>query len=88
MRHWIITVFSCKLFIILFKDKVSEFIDCHLFYSAGYIWNVHDVIRKARGKRKSYIDKKIEMEIGVNKQFIEIWFAQSLILRVTTILLG
>ena len=35
---------------IVFKDEVSELMDCHLFYSAGNIYDIHGYIRKTNEK--------------------------------------
>ena len=50
MFHWIITSFFSKSnsFAIVFKDKISEFIDFHLFYSACDILDIHYYTRKTK----------------------------------------
>ena len=41
--HWLITVFLrvSNPFIKVFKDKNSDFIDRHIFYSPGNIYDMH-----------------------------------------------
>ena len=61
--HWIITVFFRKfsLFIIVFKYKVYDFFDCHLFYSAGNIYDRLDYTgkQKKQKQKKATITKTI-----------------------------
>ena len=37
------------------QGKVSDFIDCHLPYGAGYIQNIYDYIREKKGKTKKKV---------------------------------
>ena len=55
----IITVFIGKYnsSIIVFKDKVSGFIDCHLFYSVGNVQGIHDYIGKTKKRKKMALHK-------------------------------
>ena len=65
MFHWIITFFFRKSnsFIIVFKDKVSDFIGWNLFYISGNICLYYNKNKKV--EKKSYIDEKIAWKIEI-----------------------
>ena len=48
----------------VFQGKVSDFIDCHLPYGAGYIQNIYDYIRekKRQNKKKGLLWMKNSIE--------------------------
>ena len=67
------------------KEKVSHFIDFHIFHITGNIYNIHNYIRKL--KQMVLYGWKNSIGNGDNKYFIAISYKQSLTLRVKTILL-
>ena len=59
--HLIITVFlrKFKLFTTIFKDKVSDFIDRHLFYSSSNISDIHYyILENTKSKKNDLIVRK------------------------------